>query len=1066
MAGQHEGYALGVDLGTSHTVAVLRRPDGHTRPLLVDGQPIVPSGVYADTDGLLHTGRDAQRLARTDPGRYEANPKRRIDESAVPLGDRRYPPAELLAATLHAVARSAVEAVGFLPPAVLTCPATWDAARRQVLSDALAAAGWPSAAEHTLSGPTPPGTRLLREPVAAARYYTQVLRRPVPVGGTIAVFDLGAGTLDVAVLGNEGADPWGDSGFSVVAAGGADDLGGLDLDVALLGRVGELVGAEHPARWQRLTHPGSATQWRERHELWENVRGAREMLSRATAAPVAVPGVEAVLTLTRDDLERVAAPLLGRAVEVTREVIGAAGLHPQQLTGLFLVGGATRMPMVARLLHAELGVAPTVLEQPELPVAEGALTDLPLPRRARAASAFAAPAQPAAPQPVAAQAEAAPEAAGQQDPLETGQPGPGSFGHDGRPGSAGPPPHGSAGPGGAPAVPAGAGPAPTVVAGPEGVTPALPAGLTPTMVGDPSTAPTVPAASPASPGLPAAGATPFAPPGTAAAAAAPFAAPWAPAAGGPAPFLPGGAPGPTAPAARSAGHGGAPVDPVGRAPGVPGGGPAGPGPQGAWPGVPVSGSPVSPPPGGGRTGPALPRRRALWISLAAVLALAGVGTAAVLYLTRDRYPALEFRTAVELVKRVPAGTQRPADMFTAVLGDRAYLAHPLPDGRLEVVAVDAGTGAERWRRQTETSAERWERIVALPGAVAVFADAIGDDTPRDLTLLDGASGDQRWRRPLLGNDDVLFGEDVAVRVDRAGRRLVGLRLSDGGEIWDQPNPRDQYDDTRTSVHPVTTDAALGGPAFLDGSPRDPWLGEVRQVVQVGADRSVRLIDMGTGRIVRTRAGVADSDDLVVAHEDRLYVARDDAGYQLLAYELTNDAQPKVLYTAEDDRRRPKALVPCGEHRACLLEVAGGDEDSAEVVTAAEEGKPTRWKAPKATRLVPLGEHLLARRTTPDPAGTLFDREGRAALRDRGGVAVRLDAGNLLLFADAPSSIEDDSSVAGASVGSGDVTEMGQLADVRGDTCSWNTSVVVCGAGRDGDQPESAYGFVLYRFAED
>lgn len=1042
MAGQHEGYALGVDLGTSHTVAVLRRPDGHTRPLLVDGQPIIPSGVYADADGLLHAGRDAQRLARTDPGRYEPNPKRRIDEPTVLLGDRRYPPAELLAATLHAVARAAVEAVGFLPPAVLTCPATWDAARRQVLADALAAAGWPSAAEHTLSGPTPPGTRLLREPVAAARYYTQVLRRPVPVGGTIAVFDFGAGTLDVAVLRNEGADPWGDSGFTVVTAGGADDLGGLDVDAALLGRLGELVAEAHPDRWERLTRPESATQWRERHELWENVRGAKEMLSRVPAAPVAVPGVEAAVTLTRADLERVAAPLLGRAVAVTREVIASAGLDAQQLSGLFLVGGATRMPMVARLLHAELAVAPTVLEQPELPVAEGALTDLPLPRRARAADAFAAPAlapaQPAgAPRP--GPLAPAPQAAA---PAAPDVPDDGVGGRDGS----------------APTVPAGSAPTPTAVAGPEGVTPVMPAGLAPT-------APTVPAAP--------APATPFAPPGAGPASFAPPGAgpsPFAPPGAGPASFAPPGTgPSPWAPAASSS-AGAVPYVPSGTpAPGAPAGGGASHatpgGPAGAPSGVPVSGTPVSPSPGGGRSGLALPRRRALWISLAAVLALAGVATAALLYLTRDRYPALEFRT-VDQLTRVPAGTQRPADMFTAVLGDRAYLGYPLDDGRLEVVALDAGTGAVKWRRQTAATSERWERIVALPGAVAVVADAIGDDTPRDLVLLDGASGEQRWRRPILGDDDVLFGDGVAVQVDRTGKRLVGLRLRDGGEIWAQPSPRDEYDNTRTAVHPVTTDKALAGPAFLDGSPRDPWRGDVSRIVQVGADRSVRLIEMGSGRVVSTRAGVADHDDLVVAHEDRLYVARDDAGYQLLAYDLTSDAQPKVLYTAEDDRRRPKSLVPCGEHRACLLEVTGGDGETAEVVAATEE-KWTRWKAPEATLLVPLGEHLLARRTTPEAAGTLFGPDGRAVLSERGGVAVRLDAGNVLLLADPPSSIEDDRSVAGMSVGSGEVAELGQLKDVRSDSCSWNTSVIVCGAGRQsGDAgAQSPYGFVLYRFAE-
>jgi hypothetical protein len=380
----------------------------------------------------------------------------------------------------------------------------------------------------------------------------------------------------------------------------------------------------------------------------------------------------------------------------------------------------------------------------------------------------------------------------------------------------------------------------------------------------------------------------------------------------------------------------------------------------------------------------------------------------------------------------------------------------LSDGRLEVVAVDADSGTPKWRRQTTTTSEQWKGIVALPGAVAVFADAIGSDTPRDLVVLDGGNGEQRWTRSLRGEDDVIFGEDVAVLVDRAGKRLVGLRLSDGDEKWSQPSPRDEYDGARTSVHPVLTDEALGGPAYLDGSPRDPWRGEVRRIVQVGADRSVRLVEMDSGRIVRSRVGVADHDDLVVAHGDRLYVARDEPRYQLLAYDLTKDAQPTVLHTGADDRKRPKALVPCGERRACLLEVTGGDDETAEVVAATEKGWK-RWPAPKATRLVPLGEHVLARRTSPESAGTLFDPDGRAVLRDRGGVAVRLDAGNLLLFADPPSSVEDDRSVAGMAVGSPAVAEMGQLEGVRSETCSWNTNVIACGSAKD---------FVLYRFADD
>src|SRR5205814_6213066 len=105
--------------------AMVRWPDGRTRPLLFDGVPIMPSGVFLDDAGRLHAGRDAERMAQLDPARFEPNPKRRIDEESVLLGDRAVPTVDLLAALFGAISRSVVESVGFLPPAVLTYPAAW-----------------------------------------------------------------------------------------------------------------------------------------------------------------------------------------------------------------------------------------------------------------------------------------------------------------------------------------------------------------------------------------------------------------------------------------------------------------------------------------------------------------------------------------------------------------------------------------------------------------------------------------------------------------------------------------------------------------------------------------------------------------------------------------------------------------------------------------------------------------------------------------------------------------------------------------------------------------------------
>jgi hypothetical protein len=341
---------LAIDFGTSHTVAVVRRDGQQTRALLFDGSPLLPSCVYAAPGGELHTGRDAERLAQVDPGGFDPSPKRNIDDETVLLGRHEYDPAVLIGAVLNRVARAAAEAgVGAGEPAVLTCPADWGRRRRAVLLRAAQQTGIRVEA-------------LVDEPVAAATYCLDILR--VAPGQSLMVFDFGGGTLDVAAVRRE------PDGLRVLATGGLDNLGGLDVDAALVGQLGHLID---PALWQRLSNPADAAALRDRRTFWAEVRSAKEMLSRTSSAPVSLPGDAGALHLTRDELERVAGPLVDRAVDEARRVLRDSGVGPDALAGVFLVGGSSRMPMVASKLHARLGVAPAVPEQPELPVAYGAL---------------------------------------------------------------------------------------------------------------------------------------------------------------------------------------------------------------------------------------------------------------------------------------------------------------------------------------------------------------------------------------------------------------------------------------------------------------------------------------------------------------------------------------------------------------------------------------------------------------------------------------------------------------------------------------------------------------------
>ncbi|WP_204745312.1 Hsp70 family protein [Glycomyces paridis] len=344
--------ALGIDFGTSHTIAVVRRADGSVRPLLFDGAPLMPSAVCADTDGGLLVGRDAVHAGRRHPERFEPNPKRLIDRPSTLLGEREYPVPDLIAAVLDAVAEECRRVVGRPAQVTLTVPAEWGPSRRQVVEDAAARSGLGQ-------------VRLVPEPVAAATYYAEALKHRMAVGASIVVYDLGAGTFDASVVRRTAG------GFATVALDGRGDLGGLDIDAALVDHLGATYGAREG--WKRLTAPDTIEDRRHYRDFQDEVRVAKERLSRHQQSDIAIPLLDVEAHLTRGELEQIARPHIEQTIRVTEAVIRAAGLDAADSAGVFLVGGASRMPLVATMLHRALGLAPTVLDQPEVVVAEGSV---------------------------------------------------------------------------------------------------------------------------------------------------------------------------------------------------------------------------------------------------------------------------------------------------------------------------------------------------------------------------------------------------------------------------------------------------------------------------------------------------------------------------------------------------------------------------------------------------------------------------------------------------------------------------------------------------------------------
>ena len=347
---------VAVDFGTSSTCVAMSVHGREPQVITVDGSPLMSSAVYAAADGTVFVGQEADRQAAVDPSRYEPHPKRRIDETELLLGATVLPVRQVIRAVLARAVGEARRVAGGVPvdQLVLTHPADWGGFRTRVLRDAAAGLG--------------ARIVLVPEPVAAAVFHAASFpahhaNRP------LAVFDLGGGTVDVSVVRPAPGPP----GFQVLATRGDPTFGGADVDQLLLDHVGTVVSDADKPAWRALVEGRDLADRRRRRVIHQDVRGAKETLSRHAYTDVPMPSPFPDAHVTRADLERLISGPIDRAAELTVATIRDAGTAPAELAGIFLVGGSSRIPLVSRLVHQRTGVMPTTLDQPETVVARGAL---------------------------------------------------------------------------------------------------------------------------------------------------------------------------------------------------------------------------------------------------------------------------------------------------------------------------------------------------------------------------------------------------------------------------------------------------------------------------------------------------------------------------------------------------------------------------------------------------------------------------------------------------------------------------------------------------------------------
>ncbi len=357
---QHR-LAVGIDLGTTNSLVATVRSSIPEVLSDEEGHPLLPSIVRYLPNGHAHIGYKAQAAQTTDPKNTVVSVKRFMGRG---LKDIAYAenlpydfvdapgmvqlktiagvksPVEVSAQILATLRQRAEDALGDeLVGAVITVPAYFDDAQRQATKDAAKLAGL-----NVL--------RLLNEPTAAAIAYGLDNESE----GVYAVYDLGGGTFDISILKlTKGV-------FEVLATGGDSALGGDDFDHRIL-------------CWM-VEHGNLAPlSDKDMRILMVKAREAKELLSTQAETHIDAilnSGEEVHLTLSAETFSQITQHLIAKTITPCRKALRDAGLTVDDVDGVVLVGGATRMPHVRRAVGEFFQTTPLANIDPDKVVALGA----------------------------------------------------------------------------------------------------------------------------------------------------------------------------------------------------------------------------------------------------------------------------------------------------------------------------------------------------------------------------------------------------------------------------------------------------------------------------------------------------------------------------------------------------------------------------------------------------------------------------------------------------------------------------------------------------------------------
>ena len=361
---------VGIDLGTTNSLVGFMQGDS---PVIIpgeDGSNLVPSVVALDESDKIIVGNSARKYLIETPDQAVYSVKRLMGRGVediqeelklfpfrladdpqagevlrIKLGDKTFTPPEISAYILRQLKRNAERFFGApVTKAVVTVPAYFNDAQRQATKDAGRIAGLEV-------------LRLVNEPTAASLAYGLDKKQ----NGIVAVYDLGGGTFDISVLHLH------DGIFEVIATNGDTHLGGDDIDNLLIRIALDDIRGDLGADVSRRSEVVAAIR--------KAVIEAKIVLSSQPSAKLDMElpdGKRYQREITRQQFEDLAAPVIDRTIAPCKQVMKDAGLRPEQIDEVVLVGGSTRIPRVRALVEQMFQRTPHTELNPDEVVALGA----------------------------------------------------------------------------------------------------------------------------------------------------------------------------------------------------------------------------------------------------------------------------------------------------------------------------------------------------------------------------------------------------------------------------------------------------------------------------------------------------------------------------------------------------------------------------------------------------------------------------------------------------------------------------------------------------------------------